>query len=122
VKATRTNTPLHALTTLNDVTFVEAARVLAERVMKEAPVGDDARLDRAFRLVLARAPSEAERPILLASVRRLRGQFAAEPSSAKRLVATGEAKRDESLDPVEHAAWTSACLALLNFDESLTKE
>jgi mono/diheme cytochrome c family protein len=120
VKPTRTNTPLHALATLNDPTYVEAARALAERVLKET--GDAARLDLAFRRVLARSPKEPERRVLLSGLRRLRGEFAARPEDAKKLLKVGESKRDESLDPVEHAAWTSLCLAILNLDETVTRE
>src|SRR5262249_26332454 len=63
VKPSRTNSPLHALTTLNDVTYVEAARALAERVLgsSDADASSEARLERAFRLVLARRPSDPER-------------------------------------------------------------
>jgi hypothetical protein len=121
VKQTRTNTPLHALTTLNDVTYVEAARALAERVMK-AEADDGKRIGLAFRLVLARKPSAEEAGVLLAGLKRLRGQYAADPEAAKKLLAVGESKRDETLDPGEHAAFTGLCLTVLNLDEALTKE
>jgi hypothetical protein len=120
VKPTRTNTPLHALATLNDPTYVEAARALAERALKES--GDAARLDLAFRRVLARSPRDAERRVLLGGLKRLRGEFAARPDDAKKLLKVGESKRDEALDPAEHAAWTSLCLSILNLDEAVTRE
>jgi hypothetical protein len=121
VKQTRTNTPLHALSTLNDVTYVEAARALAGRVMK-AKTDDARRIERAVRLVLARKPTAAESKVLLAALERLRKQYTADPAAAKKLLAVGELKRDETLDAVEHAAFTAICLTVLNTDEALTKE
>ena len=120
VKPTRTNTPLQALSTLNDPTYVEAARALAEQAL--AAKDDAARLDVAFRRVLARAPSEEERKILIAGVNRLRREFAQRPDDARKLLKVGESKRNESIDPVEHAAWASLALSILNLDEALTKE
>ena len=120
VKPTRTNTPLHALATLNDPTYVEAARALAERTLKES--SDGARLDLAFRRVVGRSPKDAERQVLTAGLRRLRGEFAARPDDARKLLKVGESKRDESIDAVEHAAWMSLCLAILNLDEAVTRE
>jgi hypothetical protein len=121
VKPKRTNTPLHALVTLNDITSVEAARTLAQRALRAAP---DARaqVDLAFRRVLARYPSAAERKILQARLDILRRQFAADPAAARRLLAVGESPRDESLDPVNHAAMTGLCQLILNLDEALSKE
>jgi len=121
VKPTRTDTPLHALTTLNDATYVEAARTLAERAMKSAPDAPD-RLGFAFRQLLARGPKPGEAQVLLNGFDRTRGRYAANPAEAKALLAVGDSKRDEALDPVEHATWTIVCLALLNLDETLTKE
>jgi hypothetical protein len=120
VKPTRTNTPLHALATLNDPTYVEAARALAERALEAKD--DGARLDRAFRLVLARPPKDEERAVLLSGLARLRKEFAARPDDAKKLLKVGESRRNEALDPVEHAAWASLALALLNLDETVTRE
>ena len=122
VKPTRTNTPLHSLTTLNDVTFVETARVLAERVLMTAGSSPEERVDLAFRLVLARRPTGEEKQVLLASVDRVRREFAADPAAAKKLLAVGESKRNEKLDAVEHATYAALCAAILNLDEALTKE
>jgi hypothetical protein len=122
VKPTRTNSPLHALTTLNDVTYVEAARALAQRVLKTAGPSAAARLDLACRLVLARRPTPQERQILLAAVDRSRRQFAGDPEGARKLLAAGESPRDTRLDPAEHAAWAAVCSVLLNLDEALTRE
>jgi hypothetical protein len=120
VKPTRTNTPLHALATLNDPTYVEAARALAQRALEAKD--DGTRLDRAFRLVLARLPGDEERAVLLSGLARLRKEFAARPDDATKLLKVGESKRNEALDPVEHAAWASLALALLNLDETVTRE
>jgi hypothetical protein len=122
VKPTRTNTPLHALTTLNDVTYVEAARALAERVLTDAGPMPEERIELAFRRILTRRPSAAEKKVLAASVTRLRGQFAADPAAAKKLLAIGESKRNEKLDAIEHATYTALFSAILNLDETLTKE
>jgi hypothetical protein len=121
VKQMRTNTPLHALTTLNDTTFVEAARALAERVLTVEGT-DDQRVDRAFRLVLARAPKPEELDVLRGALRRLRSQYTADPASAKKLLAVGESKRNEKLDATDHAAFTGLCNVIMNMDEALTKE
>jgi len=121
VKIARTNTPLHALVTLNDPAYVEAARVLAQRVLAEGPA-DAARIDRAFQLVTARGPTAAERSVLEGRLARLRTQFAADNAAAQQLASSGEAPRPAGLDPIEHAAWTALCSLILNLDESLSKE
>src|SRR5207248_2436587 len=110
VRPSRTNTPLHAFTTMNDPTFVEAARVLAQRVMTTAGESDRDRIELAYRLVLARRPSEQERTILLAAVRRVRAEYVNHKEAAKELLAVGESKRDEKLDAIDHAAYTAVCL------------
>lgn len=120
VKSFRTNTPLHALLTLNDVTFVEAARALAERV--QTSDSDEARIDAVFRRLLCRRATNDEKTILLAAIDRSRGEFRADPEAAGKLLAIGESKRNEQLDAIEHAAWTSLTLAVMNLDETLTKE
>ncbi len=121
VRAIRTNTPLHALTTLNDVQYVEAARALAQRVML-AENDDAARLTLAFRLVVARDAKPGEKTILSQRLEYLKTQFREDPGAAGRLLASGESKRDERLDAVDHAAWTTLCQLLLNLDEAVTKE
>ena len=121
VKTARTNTPLHALVTLNDPAYVEAARVLAQRVL--APSADDlARLHSAFRLATARTPTAAEQKILTTRLAKLRATFAADPTAARELSAIGEFARPATLAPAEHAAWTALCLLVLNLDETLSKE
>ena len=121
VNVTRTNTPLHALVTLNDVTYVEAARGLAQRVMESSgPLPDD-RIELAFRLTTSRRTSQTEREILRSRYATLKDQYATESAEATKLLANGESPRNEQLDTTEHAALTSLCLMLLNLDESLSK-
>jgi hypothetical protein len=121
VKPTRNNTPLHALTTLNDITYVEAARALAERVLASAPEPDQ-RAERLFQTVLTRVPTTEERAGLVRGYEQLRREFAAHPEDASQFLAVGERPMNAALDPVEHAAWTALALAVLNLDEALTRE
>ncbi len=121
VKPSRTNTPLQALTTLNDTTYVEAARALAERVMKSEET-EKGRVEKAYRLVLGQKPNEEVEAVLTAAVERLRLQYAGDVEAAKKLLAVGESKRDEKLDAADEAAYAGVCLAILNLDEALTKE
>ncbi|MEZ6055206.1 MAG: PSD1 and planctomycete cytochrome C domain-containing protein [Planctomycetaceae bacterium] len=134
VKVFRTNTPLHALATQNDVTYVEAARALAQQVLlpptakpedvtaSETAATDATRLNRVFRRLLARAPSDREQTILLAAIARSRDQFTKAPEEAAKLLAIGESPRDETISPIEHATWTALTLALMNLDETLNRE
>jgi hypothetical protein len=122
VKPSLTNSPLHALVTLNDVAYVEAARVLAERVLKTSGPSPAARVDLAFRRVLARRPAADELQVLLASLARIRAEFTSDARAARALLRVGESPRDETLDVVEHAAYAVLCSAIFNLDEALTKE
>jgi hypothetical protein len=121
VRETRTNTPLQALNLMNDVTFVEAARVLAERVMKKEAT-PTARLTLAFRLAAARTPHPAELDVLKASFARHRTHYARDGAAALKLLSAGEAPRDQKLDVAEHAAYAAVCNLILNLDEVITKE
>jgi hypothetical protein len=121
VRQTRTNTPLQSLTLLNDVTFVEAARVLAVRILREKGAPAE-RLTYAFRLVAARSPQPAELKLLLASLKDHEASYRARPAAALALVSAGEFPRDESLDTPELAAYTAIANLLLNLDEVITKE
>jgi hypothetical protein len=122
VREVRTNTPLQALNLLNDVTYVEAARMLAQRVLKEAGPTSEARLQRAFRLVLSRPPTAAEARILNDSLAHSLRKYRTEPAAARKLLAVGEAKADPKLDVAELAAYAALCSLILNLDETLTKE
>ncbi|MCW1925089.1 DUF1553 domain-containing protein [Luteolibacter arcticus] len=122
VRTGLTNTPLHALVTLNDVTYTEAARVLAQRMMKEGGGSDDLRLTHGFRLCTSRAPDEADVRLLLSALKLLRQQYQADPEAARKLIAAGESKPDAALDSVELAAFTGMASLLLNLDETLCNE
>jgi hypothetical protein len=101
---------------------VEAARALAEHVLITVGPSPEARVELAFRRVLARRPSAGELRVLLASLARITGEFAREPEAAKKLLHVGDSKRNESLDVVEHAAYAVLCSAIFNLDEALNKE
>jgi cytochrome c553 len=122
VRQTRTNTPLQSLTLLNDTTYNEAARALAQRIMTTGGPAPRSRIDLAYRLLLARHPSPDEQSVLLSALQRLRKQYTADKPAALELLSIGESKRDPSFDPTEHAAYTALCTILLNLDETLTKE
>jgi hypothetical protein len=121
VRLTPTSTPLHALTTLNDPTWVEAARVLAEQSLKAAS-DPDGRLTHAFRRVLGRKPTDKELLTLRRAYEKQLTIYQADSAGAVALLGVGAAKRDESLDPAQHAALSAVCLAILNLDEALTRE
>jgi hypothetical protein len=122
VRESRTTTPLQALTLLNDVTFVEAARVLAGRVMTEGGPSPGDRLTLAFRLATARRPTDRELAVLLEDLGAHLARFRRDPEAAARLVAAGEFPRDPSLDPAELAAYAATANLILNLDETITKE
>ena len=122
VRETRTNTPLQALNLLNDVTYVEAARVLAQRVIKEA--GPDAadRVTLAFRLATSRPPQPRELAILQAGLQQHQAHYRHDKAAALKLVSRGEYPRDMKVDVGELASYTALCNTLLNLDEVITKE
>ena len=121
VRETRTNTPLQALALLNETAFVEASRVLAQRVMLEAKEPDD-RLTIAFRRVTGRRPSSSEVEVLRRNLDFQLAEFRKMPEAAAKLLTVGDAKPDKKLDPVELAAYAAVCNLLLNLDEVVTKE
>jgi hypothetical protein len=121
VKTVTTNTPLHALTTLNDVTFVEAARALAQRALEQGGSTDADRLTFAFRRLTAHKPTADELAILTGALAKQRAIFA-DRDAAVKLLKVGESPRNEKLDPTEHAALTAVCTLLMNLDEVLTKQ
>ena len=122
VKTKRTNTPLHALTTLNDVTFAEAARGFAKRLLTEFKGSDSKRLGTAFRMATARDPNKTEQRTLKVALAKYRSHFADDPDAALKVASAGESIRNDRLNPVEHASWATIGLMLLNLDETITKE
>jgi hypothetical protein len=121
VRSATTSTPLHALTTLNDPTWVEAARALAEQSIKTAKSVDE-RLSYAFRHVVCRRPTEFDMKVLKRAYEKQAAIYAGDSAAARALIAVGESKRDETLDVSEHAALTGVCQAIMNLDEALTRE
>ena len=121
VKPTLTNTPLHALTTLNETTYVESARALAQRVMQAAQSPQD-RVTLAFRLAAARRPSSNELSLLTRRLGILQRAYADNVAEANKVLRVGSSPRDESLDAAEHAAYATLCMLLLNLDEVISRE
>jgi hypothetical protein len=121
VRTSVTSTPLHALTTLNDTTWAEAARVLAERAM-QSDVDLNDRITFAFSRVLSREPSDVEREILARSFEKQKKHYESNEAAAQNVVRIGEAIRDARLNAADHAAMTGVCLAIMNMDEALTRE
>lgn len=122
VRETRTNTPLQALNLLNDVIFVEAARILAQRVLTEGGPNLADRVTHAFRLATGRPPTSREREFLMADLDHHRRHYHANPQAAQKLVRVGEYPLDEHLDTRELASFTALANLLLNLDEVITKE
>jgi hypothetical protein len=120
VRRERTNTPLQALVTLNDPQFVEAARVLAERVLKEG-YWDEPRLDELAKRLLARPLRPEEAKVAGGVLADLLAHYKAHPDDAKKLLTVGEAKADASLDAPTLAAWTMLANQMMNLDEVLNK-
>ena len=118
----RSNTPLQALVLLNDPTYVEAARVFAERLMKEGGNTPAARLTFAYRQVLQREPLKDETTILLSLYEKHRSEYAADKAAAEKLLKEGDKPADASLDTAELAAWTSVSRVILNLHETITRE
>jgi hypothetical protein len=122
VRETRTNTPLQALDLMNDVTFIEASRVLAQRMMKEGGRSPEDRIAFAFRLAAARTPNDRERAILLGSYQYNLDRFQTDSDAALKLIDQGDTRRDPSLNVSELAAYTTAASLILNLDETVTRQ
>lgn len=121
VRRSRTNTPLQALVLMNDPTYVEAARKLAERIMKEGGATAEERIAFAFKLATARSPKEKEVAVLKRVFESQRDRYAKDKPAAEKLLKVGEAPRDENLDAVELAAWAMVANAIMNLDEVVTR-
>jgi hypothetical protein len=117
-----TNTPLQALVTLNDPTYVEAARAMAQRTLLEGGRDAQGRIVYVFRLALARKPSARETQVLRGLLARQLTNYRKDKKAAGDLLRVGESKWDEKLDVSELAAWTMVASAILNLDETVTRE
>lgn len=105
---------------MNDPTYVEAARKLAERVLAQAGTTEE-RMTRLFQLVLSRPASARELAVLGGSLEQQRAIFAADAQAAHKLLGVGESPRDERFEPAELAAWATAASVVLNLDETVTR-
>lgn len=121
VRLATTSTPLHALTTLNDPTWVEAARVMAQRVMLSTQQSTE-QIRLGAETILCRRVTERELAMLDAAYQKQLAIYRGDAAACQALLSVGESKRDESLSAAEHAALTQVCLGLLNLDEALTRE
>ncbi|MCH2202257.1 MAG: DUF1553 domain-containing protein [Fuerstiella sp.] len=121
VRRQRTNTPLMALVMMNDPTFVEAARALAENAMTNAVLPLN-RIEFMFTRATTRQPKAVESDVLLTVYERQRDVFGRNDDAALKLLTVGESKRNQMLDPGEHAALTTIASIILNMDETITKE
>jgi hypothetical protein len=120
VRRPRTNTPLQALVLMNDPTYVEASRKLAERLLTEAATPEE-RIALAFRLATGRQPRAEEGTVLRRIFDEQLAVYRQDGKAALKLLDVGEAKRNERLDPAELAAWTMVASVILNLDETVTR-
>ncbi len=122
MRRSRSNTPLQALNLMNDPTYVEASRFLAQRMITEGGDTVESRISHGFRLLLAREPDGRERKILAAAFERALRDFQADPDAAAKLLEIGETKISAAIPAPEHAAFTTVASTLMNLDEAITKE
>jgi hypothetical protein len=122
VRETRTNTPLQALNLMNDVTYVEAARMLAERMMIEGGGEEGKRIAWGFRLATSRWPDEQEKQVLIDDYHAQLEYFHSYPQEAAKLLGVGEKRNSARFDPAELAAYTVMASLILNLDEVITKQ
>lgn len=121
VRRERTNTPLQALVTMNDPQFIEAARCLAERSLKEAGESEQDRLNFIARRLLARPLHDQEKEVVLGVLQDLQSHYDAAPEEARKLIEVGASKPDSKLQPATVAAYTMVVNELMNLDEVLNK-
>lgn len=121
VSRQRTSTPLQALVLMNDPQYVEAARMLAERMLKEGGATDAARISYGFRLVTSRHPAEGELAVLQKLFEAEHQRFRSDKKAALALLQVGEHPRDDRLDPAAAAAYAVVANTLLSLDEAVNK-
>jgi hypothetical protein len=121
VRRERTDTPLQALLIMNETQFVEAARELASRALREGGTRSEARLGYLFKLATARPPNANELSELQKILRDLLAHYRGDPRAAQQFIAVGESTPDSALDPSELAAWSMVANLVLNLDETLCK-
>ncbi|MFN7999048.1 MAG: DUF1553 domain-containing protein [Bryobacteraceae bacterium] len=121
-RRTLTNTPLQALVLLNDPTYIEAARLLAQRMLEQGGKDASSRINYGFRLVTARKPDANEVRVLKDIERQELAQYRRDGEAAHKLIQVGESPAAPKLDQSELAAWTTVASTILNLDEAITKE
>jgi hypothetical protein len=117
----RTNTPLQALATMNDTQWIEAARTLAERLIKEGGKQPAQRIQYLSELVLSHDPSPQMQSVLQKSFEQMERHYEADPKAAHALIAVGEKRSDPAIPASQLAAWTMVASEMLNLDETLNK-
>jgi hypothetical protein len=117
----RTNTPLQSLVLLNDPTYIECARLLAESMIRDGGSDITGRIDAGMLRSVSRKANDAEQKILQKILDGAQKRFSSDPAKAQSFNATGATPPDSSLDPVELAAWTIVASTLLNLDETISK-
>jgi hypothetical protein len=117
----RSNTPLAALTLLNDPTFIEAARVFAGRIVREGGESNRDRMDFAFRTALSREPDQYERHVLARLLQANWKHYHADPDAARQINRVGLAPVPDTEEPAELAAWTAIARTVLNLSETTTR-
>ncbi len=122
VRTSITSTPLHALTMLNDPTWVEAARMLAQRTLREQPADLPEQLRLVFRRVLCREATDGELERLTSAYHKQRTHYQTHPAAAQEWLSVGQAQPDTEVDPTNLAALGNVCLAILNLDEAMTRQ
>jgi hypothetical protein len=122
VRRARTTTPLQALNLMDDPTYVEASRFLAQRMIREGGTEPESRIRLGFRLAIGRQPRSNELKVLFAGFQKMHASFRADHPAAESLLGVGEARADGACDPVELAAYSTVASTLLNLDETITKE
>ena len=118
VRRSRTNTSLQSLGLLNETQRIEMARKIAERLITEAK-DDDSRMDLLFTLVASRPPNDTERKACDTLLEKMQARYQSSKDDALALLSTGEAPRDEALEPAEVAAWTQVSITVLASDVAL---
>ncbi|MEO8127218.1 MAG: DUF1553 domain-containing protein, partial [Bryobacteraceae bacterium] len=121
VRRSVTNTPLQALTLLNEPIFVEAARKVAERAYREGGSDTGARLEFLFRLATGRKARAPELSVLRKTFEQMLSQFTADQTGARALLAVGESTSDQAIPVNELAAYAAVANMVLNMDEVITK-
>ncbi|MCF6314472.1 MAG: PSD1 and planctomycete cytochrome C domain-containing protein [Verrucomicrobiales bacterium] len=117
-----TNTPLQALTLLNDPQFVEASRSFARRILTEAPKNTEARIRFAFEACTSRLPKTNEIKLIEKTLKRELAHYTKLPTDATALLEIGESPRNQKIPTTQHAAWTTIASLIMNLSETITRE